>query len=152
MTEEPIIFEMDLSQLEEAILKFDLLGQKAGAVIGGGGRGAGKLNLVLPGINRELRLILGQIPGMREAMRSYFALKRLERGKAYLRLGETLPALLTGIATAVLLVREAQRIYLRIKQNEKDYERLIRRARGWTHDEFLSGKAEWEEYRKSMPG
>ena len=34
----------------------------------------------LPGINREMRIILGQIPGMREAMQVLFTVKRLQRG------------------------------------------------------------------------
>ena len=75
MAEEPIIIEIDDSQLDAALMKLDLLGTKASGILGGGGRGGKKLDTVLPGINRELRLILGQVPGMREAMRYYFILK-----------------------------------------------------------------------------
>jgi hypothetical protein len=148
---EEIIISIDDSELDMALLKLDLLAGAADKVISGGGRGK-KLDLVLPGINRELRLILGQVPGMRDAMRAYFALKRVERGKAYLRLGETFPALLTAIATAVLLIRSLQQHMRTVERNRLDYERLIRKARGWTHDEFVRGRNEWQEYRKSMPG
>ena len=152
MTEEPIIIEIDDSQLDVAIMKLDLLGNKASAIIGGGGRGGKKLDTALPGINRELRLILGQVPGMREAMQTYFALKRVERGLAYANLGQLLPTVLTGVATVLLLLRELQRHQRRLEREKEDLERLIRKSRGWTHEEYERGRAEWEEYNRSMPG
>ena len=152
MTEEPIIIEIDDSQLDVALMKLDLLGTKASAIIGTEGRGGTKLDIALPGINRELRLILGQVPGLRNIMRYYFAIKRLERGKAYLKIGETLPALLTVVATAIIVLRELQQYQRRIEREKTDLEMLIRKSRGWTHDEYVRGQSLWEEYRKGMPG
>ena len=155
MSLEPIIIEVDDTQLDVALIKLDLLGSKTAGLFGGagGGRGGGKkLDTVLPVVNRELRLILGRVGGMRQVMQTLFALRRLERGKNYLKLGETFPALLTAVATAFLLIQTLQRHMQRTEKNQKDYERLIRRARGWTHDEFIRGRNEWQEYRKSMPG
>ncbi len=149
MTEERIIVEIDDSQLDAALMKLDLLGSKASEALGGGtGGGAAKLGTTLPGINRELRLILGQMPGLRQAMRYYFRIKRLERGVA---LGGT-QFYLTIIATAIVLIRQIQQQQQRNERQQRDYERLIRRARGWTHNEYMHGQAEWQEYRKSMPG
>jgi hypothetical protein len=42
---------------------------------------------------------------MRQAMQAYFALKRVERGAAYMKIGETGPAVLTLVATLILLAR-----------------------------------------------
>ena len=149
MTEEPIIIEVDDSQLDVALIKLDLLGQKASEAIGGGtGGGAAKLGTALPGINRELRLILGQMPGLRQAMQYYFRIKRLERGVS---LGGT-QFYLTIIATAILLIRQIQQQQERADRRERDLERLIRRSRGWTHDEYERGRAQWEEYSRRMPG
>jgi len=154
MTEEPIIIVIDDSQLDAAIMKLDVLGSKASDIIGGGGRGGKKLNTVLPGINRELRLILGQVPGMRDAMRYYFALKRLERAKAHmdLGLGAIMPAYLAIWATAIILIREILRLQRKTEQQKKELEMMIRKSRGWTHEEYERGRAEWEEYNRSMPG
>ena len=148
MTEERIMIEIDDSQLDAALLKLDLLGTKASGIIGAGGRGGKKLDTKLPGINRELRLILGQIPGLREAMMYYFRIKRLERGLA---VGGT-QFYLTIIATAILLIRELQQHQRRIERERVALEMLIRKSRGWTHDEYERGRAQWEEYARRMPG
>jgi hypothetical protein len=148
MTEESILITVDDSQLDAALLKLDLLGTKAAGIIGAGGRGGKKLDTKLPGINRELRLILGQIPGLREAMMYYFRIKRLERGMA---VGGT-QFYLTIIATAILLIRELQQHQRRVERQKVDLEMLIRKSRGWTQDEYERGRAEWEEYSRSMPG
>ena len=153
MSVEPIIIEIDDTQLDVALIKLDLLGAKTAGLFGGGGKGGSKrLTSVLLTVNRELRLILGRVGGMRQVMQTLFALRRLERGKHYLKLGDTFPALLTAVATAAILITTLQQHMQRVKKNQDDYERLIRRARGWTHDEFVRGQNEWQEYRKSMPG
>lgn len=148
MAEEPIIIEIDDSQLDVALLKLDLLGTKASSIIGGAGRGGEKLDTMLPGINRELRLILGQIPGLRQAMMYYFRIKRLERGMA---VGGT-QFYLTIIATAIILIRELQKHQRNLERQKVDLEMLIRKSRGWTHDEYERGRSQWEEYTKRMPG
>lgn len=147
MAEEPIIIEIDDSQLDVALMKLDLLGTKASGIVGAGG-GRKPLDTTLPGINRELRLILGQVPGLRQAMMYYFRIKRLERGMA---VGGT-QFYLTIIATAIVLLRELQQHQRRVERQEVDLEMLIRKSRGWTHDEYERGRAQWEEYAKRMPG
>ena len=153
MTEERVIVVIDDSQLDAALLKLDLLGTKADSVLGGGGRGGKKLDTVLPGINRELRLILGQIPGMREAMRYYFILKRLERGKAHMDigLGNVMPAYLAIIATAIILIREIMELKQRAERREKEMEMMIRKYRGWTQEEFERNMEIWEQYPRGLP-
>jgi len=147
MTEERVIVEIDDSQLDEALLKLDLLGTKASTIIGGGGRGGKKLDSALPGINRELRLILGQIPGMREAMQYYFRLKRLERGMA---LGGT-QFYLTIIATALVLIRELQEQQRRVERRKVELEMMIRKYRGWTQEEFERNMEIWKQYSRGLP-
>lgn len=151
MTEERVLIDIDDSQLDAAILKLDLLGTKADTILGGGGRGGKKLNTVLPGINRELRLILGQVPGMREAMRYYFMLKRLERGMAHITLGAMLPAYLAILATAIILIGEIMELKQKAERREKDLEMMIRKYRGWTHEEFERNMEQWKIYSRGLP-
>ena len=147
MTEEPIIIEIDDSQLDVALMKLDLLGTKASGIIGGGGRGGQKLDTALPGINRELRLILGRIPGMREAMQYYFRLKRLERGMA---LGGA-QFYLTIIATALVLIKELQEQQRRTERRKVELEMMIRKYRGWTQEEFERNMEAWKAYSRGLP-
>jgi len=142
MSEEPIIIEIDDSQLDVALLKLDLLGQTARKTVG-----RKSLDTVLPGINRELRLILGQLPGMRQIMQYYFRVKRLERG---MLLGGT-QFYLTLIATTIVLLRQMQLYRRQIERERKRYELMVRRARGWTHEEFVKGTKEWENYLRGLP-
>ena len=101
----------------------------------------------LPTINRELRIILGQIPGMREAMRLYFNLKRVARG---LEVGEV-TMVLSLLATAVVLLQRIQAMQSNIERREREQERRIRQARGFTHEQYLGEMARWEEYTRGMP-
>lgn len=142
MSEEPIIIEIDDSQLDVALLKLDLIGQTAKKTVG-----SKRLDTKLPGINRELRLILGQLPGMREVMQYYFRVKRLERGT--LLGGVNL--YLTLIATTIILLRQMQRYRQQIERETKRYELMVRRARGWTQREFVKGRREWENYLRGLP-
>lgn len=106
----------------------------------------------LPGINRELRLIVGQVPGMRQVMQYYFRLKRLQRGVGKLtELNTMLPLALSLIATAIILFQEAQRWNERIERREKEYEMMIRRYRGWSETEFDKNMETWELYSRGIP-
>ena len=148
MTEERVIIEIDDSQLDVALIKLDLLGQQATKVIG---RGT-KLTSALPSINREARLILGQLPGMREAIQLLFRAKRLERGLLIRAAGEgSMGLYLTLIATAIILIQQIQQHQRRLEQAQRDYENRIRRARGWTQEEFIRGRRDWENYLKGLP-
>ena len=148
MTEERVIIEIDDSQLDVALIKLDLLGQQATKVIG---RGT-KLTSALPSINREARLILGQLPGMREAIQLLFRAKRLERGLLLRAAGEgSMGLYLTLIATAIILIKQIQMHQKRLERAQRDYENRIRRARGWTQEEFVRGRRDWENYLKGLP-
>ena len=155
MTEEQIIIAIDASQLKALRLELGLIEKKAAKTFGRGKR----LDRILPSINRDLRLILGQIPGMRPVMQAYFAYGlRPERGWAYYKkaLAEGNPALmmnvyLVAIATVMRLWMDIQRYLKKIKEEERKYELSIRRARGWTREEFTRGTKEWENYLKGLP-
>lgn len=72
----------------------------------------------LPSINRELRILLGHIPGMRELMRQYFNIKRLERGV-------TAASVLQGyLAIVVALILTVQTLQARDKKREQELEFL----------------------------
>ena len=107
----------------------------------------------LPGVNRELRLILGQAPGMRSLIMAYFRIKRLQRGLGqFVETGASLNLSLTLIATAIILLKSAISYQQNIERQQRDYEMFIRRERGWTHQEFVKGRNESEEFYRSLPG
>jgi len=107
----------------------------------------------LPGVNRELRLILGQIPGMSTIIRQYFNIKRLQRGLGdFITTGGGMQLTLSLIATAILLLRMVQQHQKNIERQQRDYELFIARERGWTHQEFVKGRANWEEFYRSLSG
>jgi len=102
----------------------------------------------LPGVNREMRIILGQIPGMREAMRLYFNVKRLGRGIERADLQLTLSLL----ATAVLLIKWIMDRQRTLERRQREYEGFIRRERGLTHDQYLELMEEWQVEFRRIPG
>ena len=86
----------------------------------------------LPSINREQRILLGTIPGMRQAMRIYFNVKRLALG---LEAGGL--TLFLGIAVAALIT--AQQVFTaqkRIERKQAEYDAFLRRERGLSMVEF----------------
>jgi len=120
----------------------------------------------LPGINRELRLILGQVPGMRNLIQQYFRLKRIQRsvGAAteeaqMLRDVLTNPQfVLTMVATLIVVTKTIITHFERLKQERVEYEEFLRRERGLSRREFESlrglgsGAAARKEYYWSTPG
>ena len=138
---------IDDSELDAALAKIQqivALSEEATATAGAAGGGARGL----PGINREVRLLLSQIPGMREAQQVYFALSRMVRG--FSKGGVFL--YLSLLATAVLIFRQVMDI---LKKNEKDrqqYEAWIRRERKLSHDEFVALEAQWKNIARNRPG
>lgn len=138
-TEDTIVVNIDDSQVRALEMRLSNLGVQGQQITG-----SKRLDLQLPGINRELRLILGQIPGMREAMRTYFAMKRVERGTAYFKIGETGPAILTAVATILLLAQMNQRRIKELERAEQRREAWIRRERGLTKEGYDKLMAEWE--------
>jgi hypothetical protein len=145
---EEIIISIDDSQLDAALIKMDLLGQMATKAVGRGR----SLDYTLPTINRELRVILGRLPGMREAIQLLFRARRLERGLLLRAAGEgSMSLYLTLIATALVLIQQIQAHQRRLERAQRDYENRIRRARGWTQEEFIRGRRDWENYLKGLP-
>lgn len=139
---ERIIIELDDSQLDASLAKIIVVG-------GEGEKITGTRNLAkgLPTINRELRLILSQVPGLREAISYWFRIRRLARG---VDIGGV-QLYLTLLATFIILFKQVQAYQDRLDRRQREYERRIRQARGWTHEEFLKGVESWEEYARGMP-
>lgn len=108
----------------------------------------------LPSLNREMRVILSQLPGMREAMRAYFTFKRLirpisiEEGVLQINQLQTTLALL---ATAVLLIRWLEQRQRNIERRQLEYENFIRRERGLTHELWMNERDYWMSYLRSSP-
>jgi len=112
-----------------------------------------KLTSQLPGINREARILLGQVPMMREAMTVYFRMRRLMHGYNQYLEGEGLGTLyLTLAATAVLLLQQVLAMQRRIRQDQQQYEAWIRRSRNLTHDQYVDLQKEWQSYSRGRPG
>lgn len=101
----------------------------------------------LPNISRNLRIILSRVPGMRQALRLYTRLEQTTIGFAR---GGIHPymAILT---TILVLYREVNLIIKRIERRDKEYEMMIRRYRGFTHDEYLAEMERWKLYSRSIP-
>ena len=101
----------------------------------------------LPTINRELRLIAGQVPGLREAIAYWYRIRRLQRGVV---VGGA-SFYLTLIATAIVLLKKVQQYQRDIERREREYESRISRARGFTSEQYDVQMNRWEEYMKGMP-
>jgi len=107
----------------------------------------------LPSLNRELRVILGQIPGAREAMTVFFRLKRAQMAaREALEAGTILtPSLiLTLIATMTLILQAVLRYWGMIQRDKREYEKMVRQYRGWTKEEFDINMKKWEQRSRSM--
>jgi len=140
---ERIVIEIDDSQLDQALAKLNVI-----SITGQRVTGSRNLSTSLPTINRELRLILGRIPGMRAAMGLIFRLRRIERGvaKGGMELG------LTTVASLVLIVQFLWQAYQRIEKRQRAFESLARRERGISKSEYKSLRTEWQAYLRDLPG
>jgi len=108
-----------------------------------------ELNLKdLPSINREMRLLLGQLPGMRQAIWAYFRLKRLARG---FELGGW-QLYVTLLASALILIKSIMSYQRKMEQNQRNYEFFLMRERGWTREEMRANYSRVHNYMRSMPG
>lgn len=108
----------------------------------------------LPSLNREMRVILGSIPGMRGAMQAYFGFKR-----EYTAVGKTIEAgiigpglILATLTTLILIVRGIEMQLRRMRQRQQEYDRWIRRTTGMYRDEYDRKLKIWEHYARSKPG
>jgi len=99
----------------------------------------------LPSINREQRILLGQIPGMRQAMRLYFNVKRLGRGLEAGGISLYLSVAVTALMIA-LAVLDAQK---NIQRKQLEYDAFLRRERGLSLLEFNAMVIRPEKERSS---
>jgi len=145
-----IVVQIDDSQLAELEMRLQLL-----AMTGEQVTGSRDLSTSLPGVNRNMRIILGQIPGMRQAIQYYFRLRWLERGvKDVERIGGISGygnLALIILATTIILFEQAMRIMRDVERTQKEYELKIRKERGWSRAEFEIGVKNWEEYLRGEP-
>jgi len=102
----------------------------------------------LPSINREMRLLLGQVPGMRQAIWMYFRLKRLARG---FELGGW-QLYVTLLASALILIKSIMSYQRKMEQNQRKYENFLMRERGWTREEMRANYSRVHNYTRSVPG
>jgi len=102
----------------------------------------------LPAINREMRIIVGQIPGMREAMRVYFMARRVMRG---FEIGDVQLGL-SLIATAILLIKWNDTRIKALEREKRRREAFIRKERGLTHEQYLNLMEEWQVEFRRIPG
>jgi hypothetical protein len=102
----------------------------------------------IPTINREVRILLGQVPGMRTAMRTFFNIRRLLRG---FDIGEMQLAI-SLLVVAVLLMRWLGERQRRLERQQRDYEMFIRRERGLTHDQYVNLMTQWQGFYRRRPG
>lgn len=147
MAEDVIVIEIDDSALDEALLKLQLLGVAAEQTTG-----RKRLDISLPGINREARVILGRVPGMRNALMYYFRLRRMERGIALIPTAGRLQFYLTIIATAIIVAQQIMRYFESIKREREQYQSYLMRERGWTRTELKNNYSQIHNYTRSFPG
>lgn len=149
MSESDVIkVTIDDSELDAALAKIYQINALITEAAGTGGGTTGGEAKGLPGINREMRLILGQLPGMREAMQVYFRISRLARG---FEKGD-MSMILVTVATFILLLQKYIEYTKQVEQKKLQYEAYIRRERKIDHDEFVVLKAQWENMARNRPG
>ena len=156
MGEERIIYEVDDTQLDAAIAKLQHAVSLSTATLGSPSVAKGVMAVrpgvtilqqdltqiaqnealldQMPTINREMRLILGQVPGLRGAINAYYRLRRLARG---IDIGG-FQLYITIIATAILMLKFILNQVQEARRREKEYERLIREYKQMTHAEFVA--------------
>ena len=139
---ERIIVEIDDSQLDSVLGRLNQVSSVAKATTG-----SSNLADKLPTINREMRVILGQLPGMRQAIQALFLARRQLRGIA---LGG--PSLwLAIIANILILLREIGVMRRRLERERQEFERFVMRSRGFTKQELQRERALWKYYLKGQP-
>ena len=147
---ERIIIELDDTELASALAQIIVIGNEGQSITG-----SKNLAQSLPSINREMRIILGQVPGMREGMRTYFNLKRLLRPigvEDEALVVDKLELALGLAATILIVVRALMQRQERIERRQRQYESFIRRERGLSSAQWRAEASAWESYFRSTPG
>jgi len=146
-TEDTIVVNIDDSQLAAVELRLNMLGVEAVAITG-----SKNLERTLPAIDRNMRLILGRIPGMRQLMQAYFRLAWIERGVQKIPEEGYLPLSLTLLATLVLLVKANEARIKKLERLELRREMWIKKERGITHEQYLELMEKWQVEFRRVPG
>jgi len=142
---ERIVIEIDDSQLDSVLGRLETVSTVAKATTG-----STNLAQSLPTINRNMRVILGQLPGMREVMQAYFRLRwelqeYSEGGLAGMGF------LLSTIATIIILKKELEQFLKRLKRDRDEFERFVMKSRRLTKEEFDRERVLWKYYLKGQP-
>jgi len=111
----------------------------------------------LPSLNREMRVMIGLLPGGRQAAQAYFRFKR-----EYAAVGEIIGAGMTGpavmglilttITTLILVVRTIENQIKRMQQRQREHDRWVRGVMGMSREEYKRQLKLWEHYARSNPG
>ena len=124
---ERIIVEIDDSQLDSVLGRLQTVSSVARATTG-----STRLDQRLPTINREMRVILGQVHGMREVVQGIFLARRELRG---ISLGG-MSFWLATVANILILLREIGEIQRKLERERAEFERFVMKSRRLTKEEF----------------
>ena len=124
---ERIIVEIDDSQLDSVLGRLQTVSSVAKATTG-----STRLDQRLPTINREMRVILGQLPGMREVIQGIFLARRELRG---ISIGG-ISFWMATVANVLILLREIGVMRRRLERERAEFERFVMKSRGFTKEEF----------------
>ena len=149
---ERIIIEIDDTQLQVALALTHELSNVSKKITRGK-----SLDLALPAINRELRVMLGQLPGMRNAVQLYFLVRRQERAYRIAtdasikpELG-MMPLLLGTLANVLILWGQVKIALDRLKRQEDEFKNFVMKTRNLTLEEFDRERVLWKYYLKGQP-
>jgi len=108
----------------------------------------------IPTMNREMRIILGQLPGMRTAIQQMFRLKRLQRemGMTITTGVPTMGLYLTIIATMIIIMRGVLQQMRQMQRRQREQRRWIRNTMGLSREEYDRKLKMWAHYARSDPG
>ena len=139
---ERVVIEIDDSQLDSVLGRLQTVSTVAKAT-------TGSTNLAdkLPTINREMRVILGQLPGMRQAIQGIFLARRELRG---FDVGGVSFWMAT-IANVLILLREIGIMQRRLERERAEFERFVMKSRGLTKEGFDRERVLWKYYLKGQP-
>jgi hypothetical protein len=146
LSDNRIIIELDDSQLSAALIKLGTIKTESKATLGDE-----SLYRAMPHIDRNMRVILSRIPGMREAIQYYNRLLWIQKGIEAIPSGGYFLLIMTLIATTLILMDKITRLQEQIRRQQEELERRIRKARDWSHEDYVRNTKMWEEYLKGEP-
>jgi len=142
---ERIIVEIDDSQLDSVLGRLTTVSTVAKATTG-----STRLDQQLPTINREMRVILGQLPGMRQVIQGIFLARREMRGFAKGGFGGVSFWMAT-VANILILLREIGVIRRRMEREQREFEKFIMNTRRFSKEEFDRERVLWKYYLRGQP-